>query len=183
MKSPSAKARIQQAILDLILQQSFSSITIGQIIRLAKVNRSTFYYHYQDKYDLRRQLIKHMIEELLASIPLRPGALQAPAIPDIHKLIDAFHQKRGLFCQMTHPNWEIDTLALANRHFVDQLVRWADAQPFQGYSPQLFAQLYASSALTTIQWAFAHDVDSACVARLISDHLERGFFRAFLKPR
>lgn len=183
MRSSSARERIQQGILTLIPQQSFSDIIIDDIIRLAGVNRSTFYYHYQDKYDLRGQLIDRMITELLASIPLRPGEFHTPPLPDIDKLVGAFHQKRDLFLQMTHPNWEIDTLALANRYFVDQIVRWAEAQPVQGYSPQLFAQLYASSALATIQWAFAHNADSRSVARLISDHLDRGFFRSFLETR
>lgn len=183
MRASNAKQRIRQAILELIPGQSFSSITVDDVIRLAKINRSTFYYHYQDKYDLRRQLIDGMIQELLTSIPLRPGEFQALSIPDIDRLIGAFHQHRTLFLLMTHPNWEIDTMALVNRQFVEQIVRWAEAQPVQGYSPQLFAQLYASSALATIQWAFEHDVDSRTVARLISNHLERGFFRAFLEPR
>ena len=48
-----SKAKIKAAITELLLKNSdFNSITIRKITEKAQVNRSTFYLHYQDKYDL-----------------------------------------------------------------------------------------------------------------------------------
>ena len=47
-----SKAKIKAAITELLLKNSdFNSITIRKITEKAQVNRSTFYLHYQDKYD------------------------------------------------------------------------------------------------------------------------------------
>ncbi|BAQ24133.1 TetR/AcrR family transcriptional regulator [Streptococcus troglodytae] len=48
-----SKAKLKAAITELLLENSdFNSITIRKITEKAQVNRSTFYLHYQDKYDL-----------------------------------------------------------------------------------------------------------------------------------
>ncbi|MGT2908123.1 TetR/AcrR family transcriptional regulator [Streptococcus dentiloxodontae] len=52
-----SKARIKAAITELLLENSdFNSITIRKITEKAQINRSTFYLHYQDKYDLVNKL-------------------------------------------------------------------------------------------------------------------------------
>ncbi|EJN93994.1 TetR/AcrR family transcriptional regulator [Streptococcus ratti] len=52
-----SKAKIKAAITELLLENSdFNSITIRKITEKAQVNRSTFYLHYQDKYDLVNKL-------------------------------------------------------------------------------------------------------------------------------
>lgn len=50
---------IQQAMVELVVEKGFSTITVQDIADRAMVNRSTFYRHYLDKYDL---LEKYMDE-------------------------------------------------------------------------------------------------------------------------
>jgi AcrR family transcriptional regulator len=50
---------IQQAFRELTVEKGFSTITVQDIADRAMVNRSTFYRHYLDKYDL---LEKHLDE-------------------------------------------------------------------------------------------------------------------------
>lgn len=51
---------IQQALMDLTVEKGFAAITVSDIAERAMINRSTFYRHYLDKYDL---LEKYMEEE------------------------------------------------------------------------------------------------------------------------
>lgn len=51
---------IQNALVQLINDRGFQKVTVSDIIKLAHINRSTFYAHYQDKYDLLDQL-KHEV--------------------------------------------------------------------------------------------------------------------------
>lgn len=46
------KEAIQDAFFDLSEEKSFEEITVKEITTKAKVNRGTFYAHYEDKYDL-----------------------------------------------------------------------------------------------------------------------------------
>ena len=46
---------LQQALIDLTVEMGFAPITVRDITQRAKVNRSTFYRYYLDKYDLLNQ--------------------------------------------------------------------------------------------------------------------------------
>lgn len=55
---------IRRAYLDLLREHSAKEITVTQICQLARINRGTFYLHYQDTQDLLDCLINELMEEL-----------------------------------------------------------------------------------------------------------------------
>ena len=55
---------LQEALLALTVEKGFAAITVRDITERAMVNRSTFYRHYLDKYDLLEQYT----DELYATI-------------------------------------------------------------------------------------------------------------------
>ena len=58
------KEAIREALVDLIDDKSFESITVKDITSKAGINRGTFYAHYQDKFDLVAQYEDEIISEL-----------------------------------------------------------------------------------------------------------------------
>jgi len=54
---------IQNAFITLVNQKGFNNITIGDIATEALINRQTFYYHYQDKYQLADIMIANLVEK------------------------------------------------------------------------------------------------------------------------
>ncbi|MBO7743498.1 TetR/AcrR family transcriptional regulator C-terminal domain-containing protein [Paenibacillus sp. MWE-103] len=61
---PKTKQHIVNAFLSLCEQRPFDAIVIKDITEAADVSRSTFYAHFQDKYDLLEQIIKAKLDEL-----------------------------------------------------------------------------------------------------------------------
>lgn len=57
------KARIMDAFLYLLNQKSMDKLTVKDIIETAEVNRNTFYYHFEDIYDLLRQVFKKKLDD------------------------------------------------------------------------------------------------------------------------
>lgn len=55
---------IQDAFLELLESLSFEQVSVQQIAQLADVNRSTFYAHYLDKYDLLEKMEDESIAEI-----------------------------------------------------------------------------------------------------------------------
>lgn len=55
---------IRDAMIDLIEEIGFESISIKDIAERANINRGTFYLHYHDKFDLLDQTEKEIIEDL-----------------------------------------------------------------------------------------------------------------------
>jgi len=63
------RQNIMNGFMKLIKQKEFSDITISDITKEAEINRSTFYYHFMDKYDLideiqREVLTKEIFKEV-----------------------------------------------------------------------------------------------------------------------
>jgi AcrR family transcriptional regulator len=55
---------LQEAMVELTIQRGFVDVTVRDITERAMVNRSTFYRHYLDKYDLLSKCIEELIELL-----------------------------------------------------------------------------------------------------------------------
>lgn len=51
-----AEKRIKKSFLTLMAEVGFDAVTVTDIIKEANVNRTTFYSHYKDKYDLMEQV-------------------------------------------------------------------------------------------------------------------------------
>ncbi len=51
---------LQQAFIELTVEKGFAALTVRDITERAMVNRSTFYRHYLDKYDLLEQYMNEM---------------------------------------------------------------------------------------------------------------------------
>ncbi len=64
------KKLLWEALVGLIEERDFSTITISDITARAMTNRATFYHHYEDKEDLLRrgtaEVIRHLTEEITA---------------------------------------------------------------------------------------------------------------------
>ena len=56
---------IKQAFIQLCIAHDTSKITVNQILELADVSRGTFYAHFQDVYDVRRQLEDDLLKYCL----------------------------------------------------------------------------------------------------------------------
>lgn len=55
---------LQQALIEGTVEKGFAALTVHDITERAMVNRSTFYRHYLDKYDLLEQHINEIYEVL-----------------------------------------------------------------------------------------------------------------------
>lgn len=57
------KKNIREVLIDLLEKRSFGAITIRDITEQAQINRTTFYRHYEDKYDLLEKVISEILED------------------------------------------------------------------------------------------------------------------------
>lgn len=58
------KESIRDALIDLIEEKGFEAVTVKDITTRAKINRGTFYAHYQDKYDLMNKCEEEFMQEM-----------------------------------------------------------------------------------------------------------------------
>jgi AcrR family transcriptional regulator len=82
------RRQLREALLALILEKGYDTLTIEDITRQADLGRTTFYLHYKDKEELLLESIDTLADDLKAQIGLvedhalpTPGApLESPAL-------------------------------------------------------------------------------------------------------
>ncbi|RDW19969.1 TetR family transcriptional regulator [Oceanobacillus chungangensis] len=62
------KEHLKLALIGLIKEKGFHSVTVKDIVNYSKYNRSTFYTHYQDKYELAEDLLCTMLKGIVEAV-------------------------------------------------------------------------------------------------------------------
>ena len=63
---------LRTALIDLIEERDFDTLTVGEIAERAMVSRAGFYRYYQDKYDLVEQFFEEALHTLMGDMNARP---------------------------------------------------------------------------------------------------------------
>jgi AcrR family transcriptional regulator len=59
---------LREALIALIEEQGFNSLTVGELTERAMISRAAFYRNYQDKYDLVEQIFEEAMSMLFAAV-------------------------------------------------------------------------------------------------------------------
>lgn len=87
------KQLIKKAFGDLLEKKPINKITVKQICEKADVNRSTFYAHYKDHYELFEEMQSDIIS-LTPSINLYK---KEPIVQDLTKFFEFIHTNRRIY--------------------------------------------------------------------------------------
>jgi AcrR family transcriptional regulator len=68
LRTQRTRRLIRHALLHLLETRSFHDITVQDIIQEAQINRTTFYRHYLDKFDLVESTLRDDIQRLVAAL-------------------------------------------------------------------------------------------------------------------
>ncbi|MDD4475326.1 MAG: TetR-like C-terminal domain-containing protein [Eubacteriales bacterium] len=85
------KMVIKESFIKLLHEKPITKITIREICDLSDVNRTTFYAHYHDQYDLLRQLQNELMTEIVSYLNQhttdRAGTVSAETLEEIFSYI------------------------------------------------------------------------------------------------
>lgn len=84
---------IRQCFYELLLEKELSKITVSEICKHAQINRSTFYKHYADPYDLMEKLEDEAISGILRMIDACP---QEGAHAALSAMFEAIRKNQSL---------------------------------------------------------------------------------------
>ena len=104
-----SRKMLQQALIELSVEKGFAAITVREITERAMVNRSTFYRHYLDKYDLLNQYMDE-VYQLIAdaddeALQARKAGQNPKGMPSgLLSLLKHIQQFRDFYRVMLGPN-------------------------------------------------------------------------------
>ena len=120
-KKTVTKPLIRYAFITLLKEKSLEDITVHEIVEKALINRSTFYLHYKDKYDLYDAIV----DDLLLGIS---KTLEKENFHSFEKLLsDYYNQNKPLditihFLEHIHANADSYSVLLIQRDFQKQFI-------------------------------------------------------------
>lgn len=184
---------IEDSFLQCIKRKTFSEITVSDICNQAIINRSTFYKYYADKFELRSKLIEHVLSDFYQTMDLTAFMIHYNQLGNYRAVLEeSLHfifEKKELYLLMWKPNIEYPVHEEMIRLTEKKMKNNADEiyqkqhEVFDG-TFELFTRLFASSALTVIQWWFEYAPQTGAhqVADIIIKNIQDGMYQAFLNP-
>ncbi|MRH41428.1 TetR/AcrR family transcriptional regulator [Aquibacillus halophilus] len=98
---------LKDSLIKLLSEKQISTITVKEICELADINRSTFYSHYSDHFDLLNQIEEEIIEDMNQYLSQYNFKKEEESLQMTEKLLEYIVSKRDI-CQ-TLLNENVDT--------------------------------------------------------------------------
>lgn len=179
---------IEDAFIQLLFLTSFEKITIQKIAQYAQINRSTFYDHYDDKYDLLDRLIAQVLEPFTHHIE----SFFSHNINCQHQRIELAYEQisrdKKLICAL----WKVQDIRYNSYRKMQKIIfnacyKYLDVnKPLTTVTEKRYiSHLFAANCLATMQWWF-EDGEQTCslhqLSKTISNTIENGMFKSFKEP-
>lgn len=152
---------IRDAFVKLIDIKGFDAITINNIADMAMINRSTFYLHYTDKYDLLQQTMEEAIQNILQLVApeahIIDGKLEYDSfVQNISSILKAVENDALLYKIILNDK----EMSGISKKFENALIEKLDIC-FPDHiliSRDLFLQLITSLYMSAIRWWLNNDM-------------------------
>ncbi len=90
------KFMLKEALVELIREQHISNITVKALCEKADINRSTFYVHYSDPYDLLHQIEKEVLSNVMLYLEEQERNTECPDF-QLTNILEYAKENIGLF--------------------------------------------------------------------------------------
>ena len=105
------RAQLRQGLAELLKEKSLKEITVKELVEKVDINRSTFYLHYADIYDMMEKIENELtedIEDLIHTHPVSP--FNEDSFPFIEDIFFHPRGKPGYLRRSPGPNGDISFL-------------------------------------------------------------------------
>lgn len=148
------KKILKETLLELIRQKPVAKVTIKEICELADLNRSTFYAHYVDQYDLMEQTEQEIMEDLQAYVHEHADLSRADEYLVIEKILEYLLKNKEVFIALLNGNGSKEfpnRLAdMVRRYSVNKWLKNGALQPDDAEYLYTFAEAGGSGLM--IKW-------------------------------
>ncbi|KAJ51702.1 AcrR family transcriptional regulator [Clostridium tetanomorphum] len=164
---------IMNSFLQLIKEKKFSKITIKDLTEKAKINRSTFYKYYLDKYDLKDKVINSFLTNYKNEFSLNyiKDSIDLN-IDELEKLMLYFKRKEEIIMILWDENMEDCVRSKMQQILEIKMENWIKLNTGQlDKKDKLFIRIFSSSFLVIIKWWFEFSPECSAreIAHLVSD--------------
>ena len=149
------RSLLKTSLVQLMHSQHISKISVRALCEQAGINRSTFYTHYTDPYDLLGQMEREALEDIKAALdPGQPNKRELVSTPALTRILEHIQKNAELYKVLLSENCDFafqrDIMELA------QLIssQWADTY---GERKQAYFREFGTRGCISIFQKWLHD--------------------------
>src|SRR5690625_7325782 len=88
---------LKNSLITLLKTKLLSKITVKEICEQADINRSTFYAHYHDQFDLLQQIEEELIDDMISFLKAYRSEEKGEVLQTTEKLIEYFASQKETY--------------------------------------------------------------------------------------
>lgn len=154
------KHNIESQFLRLLEAHDFKEITIRQIIDGCRINRSTFYRNYEDKYDLAEKIVGELVERFCRTLNTeficRKANGEKSHVSLFMPMLDYFEENRRVLMLLHRKPLPVNIfdrmLSVYSESLLREIVRQYRVPKKKLKIAAYFAQVIAGNILTAMKW-------------------------------
>lgn len=178
---------IRESFLECLQEYGFLDLTVKNITEKARINRSTFYKYYADKYDLRDKYVDDVIRDFVDHLDIAfiylPEITMENYFQDLRICLKSFARKKREYlilwnCNLQERNVFEEMIGGGVEKLMREFEKNSDIsdekQPF--YS--LYARLILGNMMVSVRWWFmeGQQVHVDEFTRMMICHMSEGIF-------
>ncbi len=172
------KMAIKESLIELMQSNPISKISVKTICEAADINRSTFYAHYCDQYDLLNQLQREIMSDIKAHVfSVRFMEQSGEAISVIIQVLEYVKARSPLFKALLSGNGDVtfqnEVMYMAQEKMLEEI---REDSRLDGRVAK-YIELFSISGVLSIVYKWLEDGcvdDTAVLAKMISGLLMMG---------
>lgn len=181
---------IRNQFIRLLDTKLFKDITISDILAACRINRSTFYRHYTDKYDLAEQIINDQLEQFKET--LRPDFINADHLSFsgagtfLKPVISYFKENKDILNALYKGQPPVNIFDEMYSYMTDLLYEYAVKHFHVANNKMIlnyYMRLISTNILTTFKWwqTEAPQLNDQEILNIIVHSVNEGIFTSMYK--
>ncbi|PAD42512.1 TetR/AcrR family transcriptional regulator [Shouchella clausii] len=146
------KMVLKESLVDLLKQKPIASVTVKELCELADINRSTFYSHYADPYDLLATISEEVMLDMDHHLNQYHCGKEEEALHMTEKIME-YIADRSDICQVLlsghgDATFKKRIMELAKKHILE---KWIDQYKLRGKLSPYIPLMIVSGAIDAIE--------------------------------
>ncbi|MBM7578018.1 TetR/AcrR family transcriptional regulator [Jeotgalibacillus terrae] len=151
---------LKESLISLLSHKPISSVTVKEICELADINRSTFYTHYQDHFDLLGHIEDEIVEDMNRYLLRYSTELDEEALKITEKILEYMIEHKAVIRALLSNNgstaFEKKVMELTRRYMMNNLMNDNGVRQAESTYLSIFV---VSGAIHVIKEWISNDMD------------------------
>lgn len=105
------REQLRRGLAELLCEKSIREITVKELVERVDINRSTFYLHYSDIYDMMEKIENGLVEDIEKLIEAHPvSPFNEKSFPFIEDIFVILSENRAICAALLGPHGDISFL-------------------------------------------------------------------------